>query len=55
MAAELWLDSTEGWLAVVDRQSQYAMVERFHLRSTKNYPGRLPSSSGPMAGNPAEQ
>jgi hypothetical protein len=39
MAAELWLDSQEGWLAVVDGESQYAMVERFEYESTKPYPG----------------
>lgn len=40
MAAELWLDSTEGWLAVVDGNSQYAMIERFHYEETKPYPGK---------------
>lgn len=40
MAAELWLDSTEGWLAVVDGNSQYAMVERFQYEDTKPYPGK---------------
>lgn len=40
MAAELWLDSTEGWLAVVDGNSQYAMVERFQYEEGKPYPGR---------------
>jgi hypothetical protein len=40
MAAELWLDSTEGWLAVVDGKSQYAMVERFHYEATERYPGK---------------
>jgi len=40
MAAELWLDSTEGWLAVVDGKSQYAMVERFQYEATKRYPGK---------------
>lgn len=40
MAAELWLDSTEGWLAVVDGKSEYAMVERFHYEATKRYPGK---------------
>lgn len=40
MAAELWLDSTEGWLAVVDGKSQYAMVERFSYESARNYPGK---------------
>jgi hypothetical protein len=39
MAAELWLDSQDGWLAVVDGDSQYAMVERFEYESTRPYPG----------------
>ena len=40
MAAELWLDSTEGWLAVVDGNSQYTMVERFRYEAHKPYPGK---------------
>jgi hypothetical protein len=40
MAAELWLDSTEGWLAVVDGSSKYAMVERFEYEESKRYPGK---------------
>ena len=40
MAAELWLDSTEGWLAVVDGATQYAMVERFRYDQTTPYPGK---------------
>jgi hypothetical protein len=40
MAAELWLDSTEGWLAVVDGSSRYAMVERFQYEGSKPYPGK---------------
>ena len=40
MAAELWLDSTQGWLAVVDGESQYAMVERFQYEEHKSYPGK---------------
>ena len=40
MAAELWLDSTEGWLAVVDGTSRYAMVERFQYEEDKPYPGK---------------
>jgi hypothetical protein len=40
MAAELWLDSTEGWLAVVDGKTQYAMVERFQYDVSKPYPGK---------------
>jgi hypothetical protein len=40
MAAELWVDSTDGWLAVVDGSSHYAMVERFEYETTKPYPGK---------------
>jgi hypothetical protein len=40
MAAELWLDSTAGWLAVVDGSSHYGMVERFQYEESKTYPGK---------------
>ena len=40
LAAELWLDSTAGWLAVVDGESQYAMVERFRYEKNETYPGK---------------
>ena len=40
MAAELWLDSPDGWLAVVDGKSRYAMVERFQYEERKTYPGK---------------
>ena len=40
MAAELWLDSADGWLTVVDNSNQYAMVERFQYEPTKPYPGK---------------
>lgn len=40
MAAELWLDSTEGWLAAVDGKTQYAMVERFQYDVNRPYPGK---------------
>src|ERR1700730_7254253 len=40
LAAELWLDSKDGWLAVVDGASQYAMLERFRYDDTKPYPGK---------------
>ena len=40
MAAELWLDSTTGWLAVVDGTSHYAMVERFQYDERRAYPGK---------------
>jgi hypothetical protein len=40
LAAELWLDSTPGWLAVVDGESKYAMVERFRYEKNETYPGK---------------
>jgi hypothetical protein len=40
LAAELWLDSTPGWLAVVDGNSRYAMVERFRYEKSETYPGK---------------
>ena len=40
LAAELWIDSKAGWLAVVDGATQYAMVERFRYDETKPYPGK---------------
>ncbi|HEV2397174.1 MAG TPA: hypothetical protein VGS27_09565 [Candidatus Sulfotelmatobacter sp.] len=39
-AAELWLDSTAGWLAVVDASTHYAMVERFQYETSRPYPGK---------------
>jgi len=39
-AAELWLDSTAGWVAVVDGSTKYAMIERFQYEETKTYPGK---------------
>jgi len=39
LAAELWVDTTDGWLAVVDGSSRYAMVERFQYEKGKPYPG----------------
>jgi hypothetical protein len=40
LAAELWIDSIDGWLAVVDGDTRYAMVERFRYDGTKPYPGK---------------
>jgi hypothetical protein len=40
LAAELWLDSTAGWLAVTDAATDYAMVERFHYKAGALYPGK---------------
>ena len=39
-AAELWIDSVAGWLAVVDGASRFAMVEKFRYEENKTYPGR---------------
>ena len=39
-AAELWIDSIAGWLAVVDGSSKFAMIEKFHYEPSKSYPGR---------------
>jgi len=40
LAAELWVDSTDGWLAVVDGSSRYAMAERFLYEGGRPYPGK---------------
>jgi hypothetical protein len=40
LAAELWVDSKDGWLAVVDGDTRYAMVQRFHYDEAKPYPGK---------------
>jgi hypothetical protein len=40
LAAELWIDSTAGWLAVVNGASAYAMVERFNYKENVQYPGK---------------
>lgn len=37
---EVWLDSIVGWLAVVDADSQFAMVERFQPLNGVDYPGK---------------
>jgi len=39
MAAELWLDSTAGWLALVDGSSRFGMVERFRFEEFRAYAG----------------
>jgi hypothetical protein len=40
MAAELWLDSIAGWLAVVDGNSKFGMAERFQYEESRRYPGK---------------
>ena len=37
---EVWLDSTAGWIAIMDGTNQYAMVERFRYQNVGNYPGK---------------
>jgi len=37
---EVWIDSVGDWIAVVDGQSQFAMVERFHFYPAAEYPGK---------------
>jgi hypothetical protein len=37
---EVWLDSPAGWVAVLDRTSHFAMVERFQYQERASYPGK---------------
>jgi hypothetical protein len=37
---EVWIDSPADWLAVVDRSSGYAMIERFRYYPDAEYPGK---------------
>lgn len=37
---EVWLDSTAGWVAVVDGATHYAMVEKTKYFAGANYPGK---------------
>lgn len=37
---EVWIDSTLGWVAVVDATAQYGMVENFHYSPKGEYPGK---------------
>ena len=37
---EVWLDSSAGWLAVVDGATDYAMIEKFHSVIGGDYPGK---------------
>jgi hypothetical protein len=40
LATECWIDSTAGWVAVVDGVNRYAMVERFQYDEHTPYPGK---------------
>ena len=51
---EVWIDSPGEWLAVVDRSSKYAMVERFRYKRDAEYPGKATViffTSGQQNGN----
>ena len=37
---EVWLDSPGGWLAVLDAQTSFAMIERFAFQKHAQYPGK---------------
>jgi hypothetical protein len=37
---EVWLDSNEGWIAVVDNATRYGMIERFQWTGDLEYPGK---------------
>ena len=37
---EVWLDSSAGWLAVVDGATDFGMVEQFHVDPHGDYPGK---------------
>jgi hypothetical protein len=37
---EVWIDSTQGWLAAVDGTAGYTMVERRHFDPSAEYPGK---------------
>jgi hypothetical protein len=39
LQSEVWVDSSGGWLAVVDRSTGYIMVERFPYFDANEYPG----------------
>ena len=37
---EVWIDSPGGWVAVMDRAAQFAMIERFKFYEGAKYPGK---------------
>jgi len=38
--SEVWFDTQDGWLAVADAATGYAMVEKFRVDAGKEYPGK---------------
>lgn len=37
---EVWLDSPAGWVAVVDGDTKFSVVEKFHYQAQAQYPGQ---------------
>ncbi len=37
---EVWMDSREGWIAIADGTSRFAMIERFTFHPDTEYPGK---------------
>jgi hypothetical protein len=40
LQSEVWVDSSDGWVAIVDGASRFAMVERFAVDAKAEYPGK---------------
>jgi hypothetical protein len=40
LESEVWLDSSAGWIALVDGDTQYAMVEKSHYIQSAEYPSK---------------
>jgi len=40
ISQEVWIDSPTGWLASVDGSTGYTMVERHHIDTDREYPGK---------------
>ncbi len=38
--SEVWLDTTQGWIALVDGTTRYAMVEKTHYFKNADYPSK---------------
>lgn len=40
LQSEVWIDSTAGWIAVIDGASRYAMIEEFDFDPSAEYPDK---------------
>jgi hypothetical protein len=57
LESEVWIDSTAGWLALVDGSNQYAMVEKHKYVEGAPYPGKASVifyKNGPTVGLDAQ-